>query len=36
MFDAQYGFPDDLWVDESFQTADEEQGYTLRGVQPIR
>jgi hypothetical protein len=35
-FDAQYGYPNDIWVDESFQIADEEQGFTLSDLQPVK
>jgi hypothetical protein len=35
-YNEQYGYPNDIWVDESFLVADEEQGYTLSDVQPIQ
>jgi hypothetical protein len=35
-YDAQYGYPNDVWVDQSYQIADEEQGYVLRDLQPAK
>jgi hypothetical protein len=35
-YDPQFGHPVDVWLDESFQIADEEQGYTLSNLQPTR
>jgi hypothetical protein len=33
-YDPQYGYPNDVWVDESYEIADEEQGFVLTELQP--
>jgi Family of unknown function (DUF6174) len=35
-YDTSFGYPNDVWVDPSYQIADEEQGYVLRDLSPIR